>query len=159
MTAFNHVGVTVPDLDAAMRWYVAVFGLRLIEGPDSASLSTPGGSRRADVFGPAWKEMRIAHLVTEEEAGIELFQFTDPPVEKPPDNFAYWRIGVFHIALTVGDVDGTAAEIARTGGKRRTDTHTVRPGCVVCYCEDPWGNVLELSSRSYIETHPPVVAR
>lgn len=159
MTGFNHVGITVPDLDAAVRWYAGVFALRLIEGPDTATLDSPGGDRRADVFGPLWKGMRLAHLVTEEGAGIELFQFTDPPVERPDDNFAYSQVGVFHIALTVGDVDGTAAQIARTGGRRRTGTHTVRPGCMVCYCEDPWGNILELSSRSYVETHPPAPGR
>ena len=31
--AVNHVGITVPDIRAAVRWYSDVFGFRCIMGP------------------------------------------------------------------------------------------------------------------------------
>jgi catechol 2,3-dioxygenase-like lactoylglutathione lyase family enzyme len=150
----NHIGITVPDLDAAASWYCTTFGLRLVEGPEDASLRTPGASRRLDVFGDRWGAMRVVHLLADNGAGIELFEFLDPPYEPVEDTFAYWRAGVSHIAFTVDDIDRVSDEIVRTGGRTRSEVHHLHGHCRVRYCEDPWGTVVELSTGSYHESHP-----
>ncbi|PKW18575.1 VOC family protein [Saccharopolyspora spinosa] len=149
MTDINHVGVTVGDIDAAVRWYTSVLGLELLAGPMHCDTTTTGAGRRADVFGTRWGAMKLAHLGTSNGGGVELFQFIDPPVREPDDNFAYWRIGPHHIALTVPDFDGTIERIVSSGGKQRTAVHDVHSGSLVCYCEDPWGNIVEIVSTSY----------
>ncbi|WP_225858296.1 VOC family protein [Rhodococcus wratislaviensis] len=147
----NHVGVTVSDLEKAIDWYVNVFGLELMDGPIDASLATVGASRRQEVFGPNWTGMRLAHLMTANGTGLELFEFVGPPVESLEDNFTYWRVGPHHIALTVADFDAALQRLLDAGGTQRTGVHDVFGGAYVCYCSDPWGNTVELVSKSYRE--------
>jgi catechol 2,3-dioxygenase-like lactoylglutathione lyase family enzyme len=147
--AFNHAGLSVTNLDDAIAWYHEVFGLRLIRGPLTLDIEEPDSGPPADIFGPQWKRARVAHLSTANGVGIELFEFNEPPAERRVDNFEYWRTGIFHIAFTCPDVEEVALRLERYGGKQRSQLHEVAPGCIVCYCEDPFGNILELVNRSY----------
>jgi catechol 2,3-dioxygenase-like lactoylglutathione lyase family enzyme len=149
MSELNHVGLTVGDLDLAIAWYVEHLGLTLLAGPIHADLNTAGGDRRADVFGPRWRGMKLAHMQTGNGAGVELFEFIEPAVETPAELFAYWLVGTHHIALTVEDVGRVAGAVTAHGGKQRSAVHTLPGGCQVCYCQDPWGNIVELASRPY----------
>lgn len=149
MTAINHVGVTVPDLDKAIGWYVAVLGLELLDGPLYCDRTTAGADRRQDVFGARWNGMKLAHLVADNGAGFELFQFLEPSVVVPEDNFVYDRIGPHHVAFTVDDFDAALQRLLDQGGRQRTGIYDVHGGARICYCEDPWRNVVELVSTSY----------
>ncbi|MET0928464.1 MAG: VOC family protein [Aeromicrobium sp.] len=151
MSGLNHVGITVPDLDAAVSWYVQVLELELLAGPMDCDTTSPGAGRRAQVFGQAWSSMRLAHLLTSNGAGIELFEFISPATEVPKERFAYWVGGPQHVAFSVDDLDKTLAHLAASGGRRRTDVFDVHDGQRVCYCEDPWGTIVELVSSSYAE--------
>jgi catechol 2,3-dioxygenase-like lactoylglutathione lyase family enzyme len=149
VTDMNHVGVTVPDIDAAIHWYVEVFGLQLLAGPLHCDLSTRGGDRRANVFGPRWGAMKLAHLVTGNGAGLELFQFLEPNVTTPEENFPYAQVGPHHLAFTVADFPGTLKAVLENEGRQRSQIFDVNDGEFICYCEDPWGNVIEIVSKSY----------
>jgi catechol 2,3-dioxygenase-like lactoylglutathione lyase family enzyme len=150
----NHIGITVGDLDQAIDFYTRVFGLRLLVGAEDASRDTAGATRRGEVFGRRWGKMRIAHLADANGTGVELFQFIEPEMVYPPEHFDYWRIGLSHLAFTSPDLNGAMAALEANGGKARTGIHEVLPGCSVCYCMDPWGNPIELSSGTYAHTHP-----
>jgi predicted enzyme related to lactoylglutathione lyase len=39
--------------------------------------------------------------------------------------------------------------IVAAGGKQRTAIYDVHGGAYICYCEDPWGNVVEVVSVRY----------
>ena len=149
MTQMNHVGVTVGDLDAAVEWYGSVLGLELMDGPMHCSLETVGADRRREVFGEQWGAMRLAHMITSNGTGLELFQFLEPPVVREDDNFTYWRVGPHHVAFTVDDFHGTLAKLVEGGGRQRTADYDVHGGAFIVYCEDPWGNTVELVSVSY----------
>jgi predicted enzyme related to lactoylglutathione lyase len=149
MTDMNHVGVTVTDIDKAVEWYTSVFGLELLEGPMHCTSETVGADRRAQVFGPHWKHMRLAHLITANGTGLELFEFIEPSVKPLDDNFTYWRPGPHHIALTVDDFEGTVQRVKDRGGVLRTDVFDVWGGAYIVYLSDPWGNTVELVSKSY----------
>lgn len=151
--ALNHVGITVPDIVAAVAWYGKLFGAvhimgpRVLEPASRATHETPG------IFGPRFKRAYQAHLLLANGVGLELFQFVEPPVEGQPEAMAYWRRGPFHIALTHPDVDGLAARIVAEGGCKRIEPVDFVPGRPwrLCYCEDPWGTVIEIMSASYAE--------
>jgi catechol 2,3-dioxygenase-like lactoylglutathione lyase family enzyme len=151
--ALNHIGLTVPDIFAAIDWYGKVFGAVHIMGPrllaaaEKATYETPG------IFGPRFRKAYQAHLLLGNGVGIELFQFIEPGVETLAENMPYWNRGPFHIALTHPDVDACVADIVANGGRKRIEPVDFVPGRPwrLCYCEDPWGNVVEIVSASYAE--------
>jgi hypothetical protein len=86
--------------------------------------------------------------------GIELFQFLDPPVTTPAENFRYGETGIFHLCVTDPDLEGLVSRVAEHGGRQRTKIWQFlegRPYRLV-YCEDPFGNIVEALSHSYAET-------
>ena len=61
---------------------------------------------------------------------------------------------LFHIAVTCPDVVGLAERVAVSGGQRRTGIYSPHPRFTMCYCEDPWGNALEINGCGYELAHP-----
>jgi len=148
MPALTHVGVTVTDLDHAVRWYGDVLGLELLGQPvEVLTGEGHGGAVAADVFGARLGRFRQAHLATANGAAIELFEFADPPG---------WTAGIFHLCLATPAIDELARAIAAGGGRRRTSrVWEIFKGepYRTCYCEDPFGNVIELYSHSHERTY------
>jgi catechol 2,3-dioxygenase-like lactoylglutathione lyase family enzyme len=151
--AFNHVGLTVPDVFAAIDWYDAVFGFRLIMGPRLLQPAVAATHETPSVFGANFQRAYQAHLLSANGVGLELFQFVEPEVEPAEDVMHYWRRGIFHICLTDPDVAGRTEKIRAHGGKQRCPVFGFVPGrpFELVYCEDPWGTIIELMSHSYAE--------
>ncbi|HEU4701737.1 MAG TPA: VOC family protein [Conexibacter sp.] len=151
--AIAHIGITVPDLDAAVAWYGELFGFRLIAPPGEVHPDQGGhvGMLVSEILGPRCKHMRQAHLATANGAAVELFQFVDPPYEAPEDNFTWWRGGIFHFCVIDPDVAGLARRIADSGGRQRSPVRRIfeEQPYEVSYCEDPWGTIVEIYSHSH----------
>ena len=145
----NHIGITVPDIELAVEFYCDVFGMKVLSPPRTHTDATAFASRRKDVFGEQWKGMKLAHLATPSGCGFELFEFLEPSTCRPADAFAYWNIGVSHVCITVDDFDATLDRLTESGGTRCSGVHTVRQGVKICYCQDPWGVVIEVASAPY----------
>ena len=153
MTAVAHVGMTVTDVELAASWYADVLGFEPL-GPAVQVSAGEGyaGELAAEVFGTGFGAFRQAHLASSNGTALELFQFLDPPTERRADGFDFRRTGIFHLCLVAPDVERTAARIASSGGRRRTPrTAAIFPGepYRTCFCEDPFGNVVELYSHSH----------
>ena len=149
---FNHVGVSVPDIEAAIDWYSRLFGFVLIAGPAEVRPDgTHFGNISSDICGDRYGGMKIAHMVTGDGSGFEIFEFLEPKPERREDTMEYWKNGFFHIAITDPDVAGKVAEIIAQGGQQRSKIWELSPGggVRVCYCEDPFGNVIEIMSHRY----------
>lgn len=155
--AVTHVGVTVTDLDRAVRWYGDALGLEPIGPPvEVRAHDGHGGALAAEVFGPSLGRFRQAHLASANGVALELFEFRDPPTERRRASFEYWRTGIFHVCFAVGAIDHVAERIAGSGGRRRTPAaREIFPGepYRTCFCEDPFGNVIELYSHSHERTY------
>jgi catechol 2,3-dioxygenase-like lactoylglutathione lyase family enzyme len=140
--AVTHVGVTVSDLDQAVGWYGDALGLQPL-GPavEVRAGEGHGGAVAADVFGAGFDRFRQAHLAGANGVAVELFEFAEPARD--------WRAGIFHICLAVGDVEAVSARIGR-----RSRVWELFPGepYRTCYCEDPFGNAIELYSHSHERT-------
>lgn len=165
MTLVNHVGVTVPDIDAAFAWYQDVLGCYPQVSPGEVTDDgTYFGNLVKNLFGDRFEGMRIAHLTTADGIGIELFEFLGPATEVPDETFAYWRTGIFHFCLTVPDVQTTATAIEAAGGRQLSKVWRLfdNKDYEVAYCQDPWGTVIELCNRSYTlvwaNHNPPTIA-
>jgi predicted enzyme related to lactoylglutathione lyase len=147
----NHIGITVPDIQAAVRWYCETFDLTVLVEAHTASRRTPGADRRRDVFGSRWGEMKLAHLTNGDGVGFELFEFVEPAVVETDEGFDYWNVGLSHIALTVDDLEAAIERIVAGGGCARTEIHQVASGVRICYCSDPWWTTIELVTGTYTQ--------
>ena len=154
--AFNHVAVSVTDIDVAVSWYRDVLDMALLLGPVEISASSPPSEPTLaalvkGVFGPRLGKFKICHLSSANGVGIELFQFIEPEAERRENNFEYWKTGFYHIAVTDPEIEQLAERISSSGGKRRTGIFELTQGSgkKICFCEDPFGNIIEIYSHSY----------
>ncbi len=151
----THVGVTVTDIQAAIDWYGDVLGFPLLFGPvDLVADDSHFGMIVLDVFGPDCKRGRLAQLSGSNGVCIELFEFHDPAGEKRKNNFEYWKNGIFHFTIVEPNVEELLQRIEETGGKRRGKVWTLFPDkpYKMAYCEDPFGNIIEVYSHSTEQT-------
>ena len=152
--AFSHIGITVPDIKKAVEWYAAVLGFTLIAGPHDMHVDDgPDGASSRDIFGDRLGNYRQAAMVGADGLGLEMFEFVEPEVESRADNLEYWKIGIFHYCVVDSDIEGMARRIDEAGGKQRSGIWPQdpdKPRC--CYCEDPWGNIIEINTHPYVET-------
>jgi methylmalonyl-CoA/ethylmalonyl-CoA epimerase len=100
LTAIDHVGLAVPDLDAAIAFHTEMLGLRLIhreenreQGVSEAMLSA------ADPASPSVLQLLAA---TDEQSPIARF-------------LGRFGSGMHHLAFRVPDVDVASAELRRRG--------------------------------------------
>lgn len=154
--SFSHIGLSVPDLDKAVKFYTEVLGWYLIMEPNEITEDDSAiGVMCTDVFGGGWKRFRIAHLSTGDRIGVEIFEFDNQQV--PENNFEYWKTGIFHFCVQDPNVEELAARIVAAGGKKRMEKpRYYYPGekpYRMIYMEDPFGNILEIYSHSYELTY------
>jgi catechol 2,3-dioxygenase-like lactoylglutathione lyase family enzyme len=145
MSAITHVGIAVADLDRALGWYSDVLGLQPLGVPSAVSTGEGhAGMVAADVLGSG--SFRQAHLTGTNGVAVELFEFAEEQQR--------WR-GIFHICVVPPSLDRTAAHIAATGGRRTSRIWPIFPDAPyrTCYCEDPFGNTVELYSHSHERTY------
>lgn len=153
--SFSHIGISVPDLDAAVKFYSEIMGFYVINQPSEITEDdSPIGVMCTDVFGPGWDRLRIAHLATADKIGFELFEFKDN--QTPDDNFTYRRHGTFHFAVQDPNLEDLLEKIVAAGGKQRMPVREYFPGekpYRMVYVEDPFGVVFEIYSHSYELTY------
>ncbi|USZ73694.1 VOC family protein [Natronosalvus halobius] len=142
-----HVGLTVSNIDEAVEWYRDVFGFNLVLGP--ATIENEGffGRQVSDLLGD-FEEMKIAHLSTGNQVGIELFEFDDTTGKNDPDPFSP---GLFHLSIIDPEVEELATVIDENGGDAYSDVWGVNSeddDYKLAYCKDPWGNLIEVFSHS-----------
>lgn len=150
--AFSHVGVTVPDLDAAVRWYQHTLGAYLLAGPlEVLEDGSPLGDAAAAIYGRGFRRFRFAHLAFADAVGLELFHFDVPETSAREESFEFWKTGINHFSVTSPQPSELAARIVAAGGRARAEPITLdaEKGYVIAYCEDPWGTVVEICSHPY----------
>lgn len=150
----THVGVTVTDADAAVAWYRDVLGFQLLHGPVEYTAGEGYFGRLvADMLGPKVVRGRIAMMDAGNGVGLELFEFAEPKPDRrePAENQEFYlhKAGTFHFCVVDPDVEGLARRIVESGGRRRSGIWEFSPGVgfYVCYCEDPFGNIVEIYSH------------
>jgi catechol 2,3-dioxygenase-like lactoylglutathione lyase family enzyme len=150
----GHIGVTVPDVDAAAAWYGETFGWRLIAGPFDVDTSDPGvAAQLREVFATEEVAFRQAHLEAGPGLALELFEFRRPPTVAAA-GFEFRRVGPFHICVVEPEIEALVERIEAGGGRRRTQIREIFPGepYRFCYCEDPFGLAIEVATHSHAES-------
>lgn len=151
----THVGLTVPDLEAAVEWYGQVLGYQPL-APSGEIRS--GDGHFGEIGDDLWKEpftnVKMAHLGSEEGGVIELFEFATPAAESSPE-YEYWRVGWSHICVVDPDIEGLTASIVANGGRQISEVWELFEGQPyrMVYTLDPWGNMVEIYTHSHTETY------
>jgi catechol 2,3-dioxygenase-like lactoylglutathione lyase family enzyme len=147
MKALHHVGITVADLDRAIRFYNGVLGLELRSEP-SPVFDDPSLGPAVGVPGAALRQVNLALGDTT----LELLEYTAPPspVDAPlPQN----ALGAQHVAFLVDDIETRKAELEAAGVEFFSDVNVVDDGVLAgwrwVYFADPEGNALELVEVAY----------
>ena len=146
----DHVGLTVPDLDAATAFFREAIGARVLydalpktaaprSGPElEARLGVPVGT----------VQIAIRLLSLPDGPSLELFEYygADQQNAVGPSDYG-WQ----HVAFYVDDMEAVAAAIVRAGGTtlgtpRALPNLESGPRNRFLYCRTPWGSTLELIS-------------
>ncbi|MFT6799544.1 MAG: lactoylglutathione lyase family protein [Nonlabens sp.] len=154
--SFSHIGITIPDIHKAVKFYSEVMGWYVIMKPSLVKKGTDTaiGQMCIDVFGNDWEEFEIAHLSTSDGIGIELFSF--PFGIKEATDFNPFNTGLFHFCIQDPDIETLVDEIVAAGGKQRMPIRAYYPDdkpYKMCYVEDPFGIVFEIYTHSYELTY------
>jgi catechol 2,3-dioxygenase-like lactoylglutathione lyase family enzyme len=157
-----HVGLTVPKLEPAADWYRRVLGFQPMAPAETVRANVGHAGRlAAAVFGPDFGELRVVHLAAAGGVALELFEFRDPAGAPRDGAFEYWRSGWIHICVVDPEITTLCAVIESTGGRRRTEVMGIFADSPyrMCYCEDPFGNVIEVYTHSHAQTYAERPAR
>ena len=150
----SHIGLSVPNLEAAVKFYHDVMGWYIIMPPTKIKKDDSDiGIMCTDVFGESWTEFKIAHTVTSNGIGVEIFEFPD---NEPAGEFNFNRTVLFHFSIQDPDIEGIVKTIVEHGGKQRMPIREYYEGekpYRMCYVEDPFGIVFEVYSHSYELTY------
>lgn len=148
----DHIGLTVPDLDAAIDFYRDVFGAEVEHrlGPIAASdlPAMPSGSdwmeAHLDVKGA---KLEKALLKLADGMMMELFQYDEPgdARREPPRNC---DIGGHHVAYCVEKLEPAVEFLVARGCRSMEGLIDLPEGPTANersqYMADPWGNYFEL---------------
>ncbi|MFI3244838.1 MAG: VOC family protein [Akkermansia sp.] len=156
--AFSHIGLSVPNIEQAVAFYKEVMGWYLVMDVTTVveDPSTAIGTMCIDVFGAGHGDFKIAHMVSSNSIGIELFEFQQEEGEKSRPEFQYKPTGMFHFSVQDPDIEGLVAKIIAHGGKQRMPIREYYPKDKpyrMCYVEDPFGIVFEIYTHSYEVTY------
>lgn len=149
--AVDHVSWTVPDLDAAVSFYVDVFGASQLYrmGPiDAADLPRDAQGRdwMQTHVGVKGARITLAMLQLAPNLKFQMVQYDKPDDRRQalPRNCDR---GGHHIGILVDDVDAAAAYLAARGCTI-LETIVMSEGPLAgkknLYLQDPWGHQLEL---------------
>lgn len=130
---FDHVGISVADLEGACAWYCRALGLTI-----ESQFAVPGTSLRGIMLrhGSGYR--------------IELLHRPDSGPGPEPDSplSAAGTRGYGHICLCVEDVDAEFARLIEAGATvRRAPGPAPRPDARFAFLADPEGNLVELLDR------------
>jgi catechol 2,3-dioxygenase-like lactoylglutathione lyase family enzyme len=142
MKGLHHVGITVKDLDASIRFYHDVLGLEFSNEP-SPWFDAPELGVAVGVPGAGLRQVSLLLGDTT----LELLEYKSPPSETA-EPLRSNNLGASHVAFLVEDIHAKKAELEARGIEFYSDVNVVDEGVLAgwrwVYFQDPDGYPLEL---------------
>lgn len=143
--AVEHIGITVPDIEAATEFLAAALGAQFLYDMLDESLSGPAVEQGLGV--PAGTELTaIRMLGLGQGPNLELFEYGRVDQREPhrPSD-----LGIQHFCVYVDDIDAAAAQFVEAGGELLSEPNDLPGGDAgegnrYVYARTPWGSTVEL---------------
>jgi len=143
----DHIGFTVPDIEAATRFFVDVIGCEWVYTLERVEDGGDWMSRHLNVHPRAVvREIRL--LRCRHGSNFEIFEYEAPDQDTTPPRNS--DVGGHHLAFYVDDMEQAVAYLLRQGltvlGEPTVRTSGPSGGQSWVYFLSPWGMQLELVS-------------
>jgi catechol 2,3-dioxygenase-like lactoylglutathione lyase family enzyme len=148
LTGFAHVGVCVPDVVAATRWYCDVLGLEVLSPPYRMAGEAIERDMGELVPSPVVLKASIVGCGAGDHV-LELIEYPEAPtpLAAQPGGASITRPGLTHVGLLCDDLDRTRAELEGRGVEFLTSGVADVAGLRTTWCVDPWGTVIILLEK------------
>ncbi len=148
LVGLDHVGLTVPNLDAAVAFFAGVLGCPkvLTFGP----IADDDGHFMTDALGvhPRARIERVAMIRSGHGSNIELFEYSSP--DQTTLSAKNSDIGAFHLGFYVRDIAAAKAFLDKEGITTRLGPIPITEGPIagqcILYFQTPWCLQLEIIS-------------
>jgi catechol 2,3-dioxygenase-like lactoylglutathione lyase family enzyme len=148
LRGMDHIGITVPDINAATTFLTAALGAELIYESYSKTDPPQGGVdvERALNVSQGTQLVAVRMLKIEHGPGIELFEFNATTQREPVRPSDY---GLQHFAVYADDIGASVARFEKAGGVMFEGPgdllfpKEIGSGNQWCYGRAPWGTVIE----------------
>ena len=135
---FNHVGISVSNLEQSMAFYGDLLGMEALSPP---LLLT--GEEVEDVTALKGLKARVT-MMAKGNLALELFEFQVPAPRRQDPDYPVNNHGITHFGITVEDIDATYGKLAAEGVRFHSPVRQFPGGIRAAYGRDPDGNVFEL---------------
>jgi catechol 2,3-dioxygenase-like lactoylglutathione lyase family enzyme len=154
LTGMAHTAVCIPDVEAAVRWYVDVLGLTVLSPPyrmEGPEIERDMGEL---VPSPVVVAAAIVGFGTDDRV-IELIEYPiapigsrtgdvgDPPAPSITDQ------GLTHVGILCDDIAATRGGLEARGVEFLTAGIADVAGLRTTWCRDPWGTVIILMEKHH----------
>ncbi|TVT37328.1 VOC family protein [Hymenobacter setariae] len=144
----DHVGWTVPDLEAATQFLERAFGAQVIYDSHLKSSPPQAGAGVEQQLGlpPGGQVIQIRLLRLANGASLELFEVARAQQQSPA---TIVDLSFTHIGLYVEDMAAATQRFEAAGGRLLSAPHPLKgveagPGNEFVYGHTPWGALIEL---------------
>lgn len=148
MKGLHHLGITVKDLEASIRFYHDVLGLGFVNEP-SPWFDSPELGPAVGVAGAGLRQVSLKLGDTI----LELLEYKSPPSETTRPLLSN-NIGASHVGFLVDDIHAKKAELEEKGIRFYSEVNVVDEGVLAgwrwVYFGDPDGYPLELVEVAYV---------
>jgi lactoylglutathione lyase len=142
ITPFNHVGISVENLERSIGFYRDMFGMELLGEPFPF-----GGTQFSEIMDIPDVQGRMC-MIAKGNLWLELFEFANPDGKQKDRAYPVSDRGYTHFGFTVDDIDAVHARLTAAGIRVHSPVQTFAPsGMRAAYCRDPDGNVFEVQQQ------------
>lgn len=134
----HHTGLSTPDLERTVRFYVDLLGFEELTRFDMPP-GSPGMDEMLELPGVGFR----AALLRLGRTMIEVFQFSDPAPTRAPVRRRVCDHGLTHLCLQVDDLKAEYERLSAAGMSFHCAPQT-GSGARFVYGRDPDGNAIEL---------------
>jgi catechol 2,3-dioxygenase-like lactoylglutathione lyase family enzyme len=134
---FDHVGLSVTNLDRAIEFYRDVMGFEFVTGREFSD------ARYEAIMNLKGAQGRVATLKAQ-NMQVELFEFFNPTPKGMDSSRPVCDHGITHFCMQVGNLDQTYETLKSAGVRFHCPPFEFVPGIKATYGRDPDGNVFEL---------------